>query len=60
MGQVASGMANMGMMSGGPDLRNQKLNYNTKFGTATSNKSGADLKNTPQSMLSSKVAAAMK
>ena len=32
MGQVASGMANMNLMSGGTELRNQKSVYNSKFG----------------------------
>lgn len=47
MSQVATGMANMSMMGGGqgPELRNQKTVYNSKF--AQGNKSGQDVKSTP-------------
>ena len=45
MGQVASGMANMNLMTAAPELRNQKLVYNSKF---SQSKSGTqDVKNTP-------------
>ena len=58
MGQVASGMANMNLMTAAPELRNQKLVYNSKF---SQGKSGTqDVKNTPQSVISSKIAASMK
>jgi len=47
MGQVASGMANMNIMTGGggPDLRNQKLAYGSKFGQAKT--AAQELQNTP-------------
>ena len=55
MSQVATGMANMSLMNGGPgpELRNQKTVYNSKF--AQSSKTGQDVKNTPQHMISSKI-----
>ena len=58
MGQMVSGMASMNLMSGapqGPDLRNQKTVYNTKFGSSQVSKGGNDIKNTPQHMISSKI-----
>ena len=54
MGQVASGMANMNLMGGAPELRNQKTVYNSKFTQGA--KPGQDAKNTPQHMISSKIA----
>ena len=45
MGQVASGMANMNMMTGGPEMRNQK-SFNSKFGQGTV-KSGQEMISTP-------------
>jgi len=55
MSQVASGMASMSIVGGGtgPDVRNHKNLYNQKFGQA--NKSGHDVKSTPQTMISSKI-----
>ena len=56
MGQVASGMANMSLMNtAAPELRNQKSLYNSKFAPSAS-KAGVDVKNTPQNMMSSKIA----
>ena len=51
MGQVASGMANMNMISGGPELRNQKALYNSKFAPSAT-KQVQDVKSTPQNMMS--------
>ena len=47
MSQVATGMANMSLMNSGPgpELRNQKTVYNSKF--AQGSKTGQDVKNTP-------------
>ena len=47
-------MANMSLMGGqGPDMRNQKTVYNSKFTQGA--KSGQDMKGTPQHMISSKI-----
>ena len=56
MGQVASGMANMNLMTtAAPELRNQKSLYNSKFAPSAT-KAAQDVKNTPQNMMSSKIA----